>query len=90
MRTETNQKDQEEPRRLRRSVDERMLGGVAAGLAKYLGVDGAHVRIVLVALCLFGGAGVPLYLAAWVLIPEEGSDVAIADGVMHHAGAGLS
>jgi phage shock protein C len=90
MRTETNWNDQQEPRRLRRVVDGRFLGGVAAGAAKYLAVDVAHVRIVLVALSLFGGAGVPLYLAAWVLIPEEGSDVAIADGVMHHAGADLS
>ncbi|MGD0595771.1 MAG: PspC domain-containing protein [Acidimicrobiales bacterium] len=88
MRTETNQEHQD--RRLRRAADGRILGGVAAGLAKYLDVDVAHVRIVFVALSLFGGAGVPLYLAAWVLIPEEGSDVAIADGVMHHAGAGLS
>jgi phage shock protein PspC (stress-responsive transcriptional regulator) len=90
MRTETNQKHQEETRLLRRAVDGRILGGVAAGLAKYFGVEVSHVRIVLVALSLFGGAGVPLYLAAWVLIPVEGSDVAIADGLVHHAGAGLS
>ena len=32
---------------------------------------------------IIGGAGLPLYLAAWVLIPEEGSDIAIGDGLLH-------
>jgi phage shock protein PspC (stress-responsive transcriptional regulator) len=39
----------------------------------------AHIRIILVALSFLGGAAVPLYLAAWLLIPEEGSDTAIAN-----------
>ena len=74
-----------EPRLLRRSIDGRIFGGVAAGLAKYFALDETFVRIAIVALSLLAGAGVPLYLAAWVLIPEEGSNVAIADGVLHHA-----
>ena len=90
MHTKTNENDQEEPRLLRRSVDGRILGGVAAGLAKYLAFDVVHVRVVLVALSFLGGAGVPLYLAAWMLIPEEGSDIAIVDRVLSHAGADLS
>jgi phage shock protein PspC (stress-responsive transcriptional regulator) len=45
----------------------------------------AHVRIILVALSFLGGAAVPLYLAAWVLIPAEGSGIAIADEVLNHA-----
>jgi phage shock protein PspC (stress-responsive transcriptional regulator) len=90
MNDKTNQKDQEEPGLLRRSVEGRILGGVAAGLAEYFAFDVAHVRIVLVALSFLGGAGVPLYLAAWVLIPEEGSNIAIADGVLSHAGSHTS
>jgi len=43
------------------------------------------VRIGLVALTLLGGAGVPLYVAAWLLIPEEGSEVAIAGEILSHS-----
>jgi phage shock protein C len=75
-----------EPGLLGRPAGGRILGGVAAGLARYFVIDVAYIRIVLVALSLLGGAGVPLYLAAWVLIPAEGSGVAIADGITGHAG----
>jgi phage shock protein C len=55
-----------------------MLAGVAVGIARYLNVDVTVVRIVLVVLAVVGGAGVPLYLAGWLLIPEEGSEQSIA------------
>ncbi len=66
------------PQPLRRPVQDRMLAGVAAGLARYLGVDVTILRIVLAVLAFVGGAGVPIYLACWLLIPEEGSDQSIA------------
>jgi phage shock protein PspC (stress-responsive transcriptional regulator) len=72
---------------LRRPADGQILGGVAAGLANYFAVDVAYVRIVLVALLFLGGVAVPLYLAAWVLIPAEGSGAAIADEVLNRAGS---
>jgi phage shock protein PspC (stress-responsive transcriptional regulator) len=78
-----NQTDHESPTRPRRSVDGRTFGGVAAGLATFFGLDVTHVRIAFVVLALLGGAGLPLYLAGWALIPEEGSDTAIADGLIH-------
>ncbi len=83
-----NQIDRERPKRLRRSVDARTLGGVAAGLAAFFALDVAHVRIAFVVLAILGGAGLPLYLAAWALIPEEGSDNASADGILHSGGHG--
>jgi phage shock protein PspC (stress-responsive transcriptional regulator) len=86
MNIRTNQ-SQEQPRALRRPSGGRILGGVAAGLAAYFALDVAHVRIILVALSFLGGVAVPLYLAAWLLIPEEGSDTAIADEVLTHAGS---
>lgn len=58
--------------RLERSRDDRMLSGVCAGVARYLGVDTTLVRIVTVALAVAGGTGVLLYLAALLLMPEEG------------------
>jgi phage shock protein C len=61
-----------------RPVQDRMLAGVATGIARYLGVDVSIVRIVLAVLALAGGTGVPIYLAGWLLIPEEGSEQSIA------------
>jgi phage shock protein PspC (stress-responsive transcriptional regulator) len=86
MSIEANQTVREHPKRLRRSVDDRKLGGVAAGLATFFTLDVTHVRIALVVLAVLGGAGLPVYLAAWALIPEQGSDVAIADGILHVGG----
>ena len=63
---------------LRRSTEDRMLAGVAGGLARYFDVDATLVRIAFVVLTVVGGAGVPLYLAAWLLIPEDGADKSIA------------
>lgn len=58
-----------------------MLAGVAAGLASYFGVDVTAVRLVLAVLTFVGGAGVPAYLAGWLLIPEEGAPQSIAAGL---------
>jgi phage shock protein PspC (stress-responsive transcriptional regulator) len=52
-----------------RSRDDRMIAGVCGGLAQHLGVDPAIVRIGAVAFALAGGAGLPAYLAAWLLVP---------------------
>ena len=70
--------DQPEAARLRRSGDGKMLGGVAAGLARYLNADVTLVRVVIAALALFTGAGAALYIAAWLLIPADGEDQSIA------------
>lgn len=56
-------------RRLTRSLDDRLLGGVAGGLATFLGVDVTLVRVAFVLLGIFGGSGVVLYLAMWLLVP---------------------
>jgi phage shock protein PspC (stress-responsive transcriptional regulator) len=63
---------------LTRPVEDRMLAGVAAGIGNFLGVDATIVRIVLAVLTVVGGAGVPIYAAGWLLIPEEGQDKSIA------------
>lgn len=58
------------PRRLTRSSD-RMLGGVCAGLADYLGVDVTVVRVLSLLGAVFGlGSIVVVYVVAWVLVPE--------------------
>jgi len=69
---------QPEAGQLRRSSDDRMLAGVAGGLARYLNADATLVRVVIAALALFTGAGAALYIAAWLLIPADGEDQSIA------------
>ena len=48
-----------------------MLGGVAGGVADYLEVDSALVRLAFVALFFAAGAGFLAYIIAWIVIPEE-------------------
>jgi phage shock protein PspC (stress-responsive transcriptional regulator) len=66
------------PDRLSRPVHDRMVAGVAAGLGRYIGVDVTVVRIVIAVLAIAGGIGLPIYLAGWLLIPEEGCEQSIA------------
>ena len=63
----------QQTRRIYRSRTDRILGGVAGGLAKYLGVDPVLIRLAFIAL-LFAGIGVLLYIVAWIIIPEEPID----------------
>jgi phage shock protein PspC (stress-responsive transcriptional regulator) len=65
-------------RSLVRRRDDRMLGGVAAGIGAYLGVDTLLVRIGFAVLTIVGGLGIPLYLVCWLLIPDEGASQSIA------------
>ncbi|HET7388661.1 MAG TPA: PspC domain-containing protein [Nocardioidaceae bacterium] len=60
--------------RLRRSQTDRKIAGVAGGLGRHLNIDPTIVRVILVVLCFFGGAGLVLYAAAWLVVPEEGSE----------------
>jgi phage shock protein PspC (stress-responsive transcriptional regulator) len=69
----------EGPRRLYRSRDERLIGGVCGGLAEYFGIDPLIVRIVTVGLIFAGGAGFLAYLAAWLLVPDA-DGASVADG----------
>ena len=82
----TTTTDQTTPQ-LRRPTEGRMLAGVAAGIARYLDVDVTAVRIILAVLAVVGGAGVPIYLAAWLLVPEEGSEQSIAGGFLQSRSA---
>jgi len=63
---------------LRRSADDKMLAGVAGGIARYLNTDVTLIRIIIAALVLFTGAGLALYVAAWLLIPADGEDQPVA------------
>jgi phage shock protein PspC (stress-responsive transcriptional regulator) len=60
--------------RLTRPRDDRIVAGVAAGIARYLRVDPLVVRLVVLVLVLAGGGGVVAYAVAWILMPEDPED----------------
>ena len=61
----------EENKRLYRDTDNRMLGGVASGLATYMWWDVTLVRLALV-FCLFAVQGFVLaYILAWIIVPDK-------------------
>ncbi len=62
----------QQPKRLVRRTDDRMVAGVCSGVADYLGVDVTLVRLVTVVGAIFGfGSLILAYVVAWALLPEE-------------------
>jgi phage shock protein C len=62
----------QQPKRLVRRSDDRMVAGVCSGVADYLGVDVTLVRLVTVVGAIFGfGSLILAYVVAWALLPEE-------------------
>jgi phage shock protein C len=60
------------PRRLVRRTDDKMLGGVCAGLADHLGLDPTLVRVLTVLATVLGAGSVVIaYLVAWVIVPKD-------------------
>jgi phage shock protein C len=62
------------PNRLYRSGHDRVLGGVCGGIAEYLGVDPVIIRVLWIAATLAWGAGILLYIIAWIIIPRNPKD----------------
>ncbi len=58
-------------KRLYRSKKERMLGGVAGGIAEYFAVDPTLIRLLWVVSFFMGGAGILAYIVAFIIIPED-------------------
>ncbi|CAL9436913.1 PspC domain-containing protein [Streptomyces althioticus] len=56
---------------LARPTDDRMIGGVCAGLARRFGTSAKTMRVVFLVSCLLPGPQFLLYLALWVLLPSE-------------------
>jgi phage shock protein C len=62
-------------RRILRSRNDRIIAGVAGGIAAYLGVDPLYVRLGLVLLGFLQGLGILVYFVLWLLIPNEDSSM---------------
>jgi phage shock protein PspC (stress-responsive transcriptional regulator) len=76
------------PRLLRRRGDDRVLGGVASGLADYFNVDPLLVRIGFVGLMVFNGLGLLFYLLAWLLIPTDTDNQSVVQRLFGGNGVG--
>ena len=64
--------------RLRRSRDDRWIGGVCGGLARLTGVDTWVWRLLTVLLALWGGSGLLAYVLLWIFVPAEPAQPAAA------------
>jgi len=62
-------------KRLYRSRKDYMIAGVCGGIAEYFEVDSTLVRLLTVLVFLLGGAGLLVYLIAWVIIPKNPEQV---------------
>jgi phage shock protein PspC (stress-responsive transcriptional regulator) len=56
------------------SPEGRHIAGVAGGIARHFDVDPLLVRVILVVSVFFGGSGGIVYVAAWLLVPEDGAE----------------
>jgi phage shock protein C len=59
--------------RLRRSRNDRWIGGVCGGIAVSTGIESWIWRLIFVVLALYGGAGLLLYILLWIFVPEQPS-----------------
>src|SRR3954471_18861941 len=71
-------------KRLERRRDDRMVAGVCGGLARYFDINPAFYRVGFVVLTLLGGAGILIYAAAALVIPDEGRPESIASAALRN------
>lgn len=58
-------------KKLNRLRNDRVLAGVASGLARHFGTDPVIIRVLFIVLALAGGSGVLAYIVLWAIVPEE-------------------
>jgi phage shock protein PspC (stress-responsive transcriptional regulator) len=67
----------EPPVVLRRCQTGRVIGGVACGIGRWLGIDVLWIRLIFLTLLFGGGSGLLLYIIGWIAIPEETADESV-------------
>jgi phage shock protein PspC (stress-responsive transcriptional regulator) len=72
-------------KKLERPLAGRWVAGVAAGFGEYFGLDATLVRVIF-AVGAFAGIGVLVYLAGWLLVPEQGEPVSIMEKLISKTG----
>ena len=71
-------------KRLERSRSDRMAAGVCGGLARYFDIHPAFYRVGFVVLTLLGGAGIVIYAAAALVMPDEGKEDSVATAALRN------
>lgn len=66
---------------IRRDRSRQWFGGVCAGLARKVDVDPVLIRAAVIALTLFGGFGIVVYLVLWLLLPDESGRIMARDAL---------
>ncbi len=57
-------------KKLYRDTDNKIIAGVAGGLAAYFGIDALYIRIIFAVFTLFSGLGIAIYVLLWLIVPE--------------------
>lgn len=58
-------------KKLYRSTTDKMLGGVAGGLAEYFDIDSTLVRVLFIVVVFLGGGGILAYIILWIVVPQK-------------------
>lgn len=61
----------EKIKKLYRSKTNRIIAGVCGGLGEYFNIDPTIVRLIWILFSLAAGAGVLVYIIAWLIVPEQ-------------------
>ena len=61
----------EGPKRIKRSVTDKMIAGVCGGLGNYFDIDPTLIRLAFAFAVILGGAGILAYLIMWIIVPRE-------------------
>ena len=61
-------------KKLYRSIDDRVVAGVAGGIGEYYSIDPTLIRLAWVVITVLTGfvPGIVAYILAWLIVPEEG------------------
>ena len=59
------------PKKLYRSTKDKMLGGVAGGIAEYFDIDSTLIRVLFILIVFLGGSGILAYIILWIIVPEK-------------------
>ncbi len=62
--------DESTAKKMYRDTDNRIIGGVAAGLSAFFGIDSTVVRVIFIGMSIFGGLGIVVYIIMWIALPE--------------------
>ena len=71
-----------QPETWRRSRSDRVIAGVCGGIGRALNIDPVLVRVMMAVLVFVGGVGLPLYIAGWLLMPEDGAQTSPAQSLL--------